>query len=320
MPNEKSAAFVALVQATAGAVGGVVASVGLQPVEIVKTRVQVSDSGVSTVGIVNSILKTEGTAGFFRGVSTKSAETGIKNFVYFYIYDSLNTFAKRRWKLSTVMKLILGYVAGVGNTTLTMPLEVLATKVQVDVSQRGAFAVLRDTLEREGLNGFFKGYWFNVLLCVNPAISNTCFDKMKAAILRYQAAQWTKTGRPFNYTTYPSLGPGQSFMLGAIAKAIATLVTFPLVRVKTALQAGKEKDQKENGEPGTQSTLELFGQLYRGIGSALIKSVLQAALLYMTKDQIEKFVVVIFKLSVLVMRRRSGRIKLGATSGRPLPS
>jgi len=319
MTQNSSASFVALVQATAGALGGLVASVGLQPVEVVKTRVQVSDSGTSTLETAGDILKDEGLVGFFRGVSAKSAETSVKNFVYFYIYDALNTSAKLRWKLTTPMKLLLGYTAGVGTTTLTMPLEVLATKVQVASAGKGALAVLRATLDKEGLRGFFRGYWFNVLLCVNPAISNTCFDKLKAAILRYEATQWRKMGKSFTFQTYPTLNPGQAFMLGAVAKGIATIVTFPLVRIKTMMQAGKDLQRKEKS-PSEESPLEILAQLYRGIGSALMKSVLQAALLYMTKDQIESFVVKIFKISMKMMRRRSGRLKLGVTSGRPLPS
>ena len=38
-------------------------------------------------------------------------------------------------------------------------------------------------------------------------------------------------------------------------------------------------------------------ELYRGVGSALLKSTLQSALLYMVKDQVELSVERIFRLS-----------------------
>lgn len=321
MAERASATFVALIQATAGAVGGIVASVSLQPLEVVKTRVQISKSGTSTVETASELLRENGIVGFFQGVSAKSTETGVKNFVYFYIYDGLNTMAKQHTRLTTPVKLLLGYIAGVGTTTFTMPLEVLATKVQVEKSGKDTKAVMMAILEKEGLVGLFKGFWFNILLCVNPAIQNTCFDRIKEITLKRRALELKRLGKSFTYQTYPALNAGEAFMLGALAKAIATIVTFPLVRIKTMIQAGKDVqiDDKAKKDPA-KGPLEVFGQLYQGIGSALAKSVLQAALLYMTKDKIEAFVVIVFKISVKMLRRRSGRVKLGVTSGRPLPS
>merc|ERR1711920_395947 len=137
-------------------------------------------------------------------------------------------------------------------------------------------------------------------------------------------------------------------MGGAVAKAIATVITFPLVRLKTILQTSTKSDEAEKQPPNAppslplrkrslsrqlsavsfrvdkaeevQGPLERLGSLYRGLGSALFKAVLQAALLYMTKDTVEGFIVSLFKLSAKMMRRRSGKVKLGASSGRPLAS
>merc|ERR1712232_301129 len=111
-------------------------------------------------------------------------------------------------------------------------------------------AVARQILEQDGVRGLFKGYWFNVALCVNPAIQNTCFDKMKDAVLRRRAAQWKAMGKSYTYQSYPSLTPLQAVMLGSVAKTIATLMTFPLVRIKTLLQTGKKlTDRADSHEP-----------------------------------------------------------------------
>jgi len=341
---QESPAFVALVQAAAGATGGVFASFVLQPLEVVKTRVQVSRGGVSTFDTAVEVLKTEGFGALFRGVGTKCTETGSKNFVYFYIYDTLNQVVKKSTKLSTAMKLLVGYVAGVGTTTATMPLEVLSTKLTLDTSGAGAAAVVSSIIQEDGLTGLFRGFWFNIALCVNPAIQNTVFDRIKAVVLK---AKGSKNA---------VLSPLQAFVLGAVAKAVATILTFPLVRLKTILQAesgGREKQETQapakravqvsnavrplcrsdsaaqmlqeisyrtDKEPSEQGIIQRFEQLYRGVGSALTKSVLQAALLYMTKDQVEQVVVTAFKVSTKMLRRRSGKVKLGAFSGRPLAS
>ena len=58
-----------------------------------------------------------------------------------------------------------------------------------------------------------RGFFFNVLLCVNPAIQNTCFDKLKDYIIKTMKN--------------PTLSPVQAFTLGAVAKAIATVSPPP---------------------------------------------------------------------------------------------
>mmetsp|Transcript_3083 Transcript_3083/g.10272 ORF Transcript_3083/g.10272 Transcript_3083/m.10272 type:complete len:349 (+) Transcript_3083:118-1164(+) len=344
--SRDSPAFVALVQATAGAAGGVFASFVLMPLEVVKTRIQIGLSGeTSTLGTAREILQAEGPAGLFCGVSTKCLETGSKNFIYFYVYDALNALAKRRAKMTTIRKLALGYVAGVVNATATMPLEVLATRMQAEAAgSTSPGAMLQEILRVDGVSGLFRGFWFNVVLCVNPAIQNTVFDTLKAVVLRVRRRAQQR----------PALAALEAFALGAFAKAVASTVTFPLVRVKTMLQAGKEPVVQEPSEEVVSGSNQAFGrstsgssvsemlhalasppkaaptgrrplllqlaQLYRGLGSTLAKSVLQAALLYMTKDQVEGIVVKVFKVSARAFFRRDGRLKLGAWSGRPLAS
>lgn len=321
--SQQSPAFVALVQATAGAAGGLIAAAALMPLEVVKTRIQVSaEKNPTTFGTFKDILQREGFQVLFSGITAKVIETSTKNFIYFYIYDALNTVMKRRTTLTTLVKLVIGFVAGVVNQSLIMPLEVVATKMQVDGGDgRGLLAVAREIHGKEGISGLFKGYWFNMILCINPAIQNTCFDKLKDGLLSFRAAQWRSMGKTFTYETYPSLAPLESFCLGALAKSIATIVTFPLVRLKTLLQAGKKSVEfTDSKDDSNSSPLRMLGQLYQGIESTIVKSVLQAALLYMAKDQIESSIVTLFKISMNLMRRRSGRVKLGVTSGRPLPS
>eukprot|EP00746_Dinoflagellata_sp_MGD_P140595 gnl/MRDRNA2_/MRDRNA2_73829_c0_seq1.p1 gnl/MRDRNA2_/MRDRNA2_73829_c0~~gnl/MRDRNA2_/MRDRNA2_73829_c0_seq1.p1 ORF type:complete len:354 (+),score=78.90 gnl/MRDRNA2_/MRDRNA2_73829_c0_seq1:97-1158(+) len=343
-----SPAFQALVQASAGACGGIFATVVLMPVEVVKTRVSVSQSGDSAadqsiLSLLFKISKDEGLSGLFRGVNAKSAETGSRNFVYFYIYDALNAIAKRKAKISAGQKLVLGYVAAVVCTVLTSPLEVLATRVQVQKGKQaeGVSQLLYNLFKSEGIGGLYKGLGFNILLCINPAIVNTCFDRMKDQLLQLKKNK--------QMTAF------EAFVIGAVAKAIATFGTFPLVRLKTMIQAGKEPKAPEREEikappnpdkvpgvpsmkrksstqimlrtmsfnlkqaPAEQGLVQRFLELYRGLGAALFKSVLQAGLLYMTKDQVEGIVIKVFNLSAEMLRRRSGQLKLGAWSGRPLP-
>jgi len=309
----------ALVQATAGAAGGVVASFSLQPLEVAKTRIAVGQSkSSSAVSAVLKIYEEEGLQGVFRGVGAKCSETGTKNFIYFYIYDALNSLAKRQKMLTGTVKLLLGYVAGAGCAISTMPLEVLATRIQAEKSSdMTVLLLLRKTLEEEGVTGLFKGFWSNIALCVNPAIQNATFDYLKEATMKAKRRAGQK----------PALTSFEAFLWGAVGKAVATVITFPLVRLKTILQVGRDETEKNNEsvlallkKMDAAGLLKWLRNFYIGLGSMLTKSVAQAALLYMVKDQVEGLVFTMFKRASISMRRKTGAPKLGFSSGRPLAS
>jgi len=339
--------FAAFIQATAGAVGGIFATWVLMPLEVVKTRVQISQHGDAKLPkVMADILAAEGLVGLFRGVSSKCSETGSKNFVFFFLYDFVNREAKKHTRVTPMVSLALGYIAGLGTTITTMPLEVLSTKQQA-ITGKGAgfFNVLREILAKEGIAGLFKGFWFNVLLCINPAIQNTCFDKIKELLLWRKSSSDLSLLVTRDLTKRISMSASEAFVLGAVAKAIATIVTFPLTRLKTMLQAGKEvtapKDTGDHAptrsksasqllkrmsyrsdlESGLQGCFHRFCELYRGLGPSMLKGVLQAAVLYGTKDQVARFVSVLLKSAArLLSGGREHPHKFRALSGRPLAS
>jgi len=81
-----------------------------------------------------------------------------------------------------------------------------------------------------GTSAFYRGLNAAVLLCINPAIYNTVFDQLKGRLLaRIQARS---TGKKV-----VALTTLQAFVLGIIAKAIATVLTFPYIRTKMVMQA-----------------------------------------------------------------------------------
>eukprot|EP00811_Abedinium_folium_P000330 NODE_10301_length_1362_cov_3.435628.p1 GENE.NODE_10301_length_1362_cov_3.435628~~NODE_10301_length_1362_cov_3.435628.p1 ORF type:complete len:358 (-),score=101.33 NODE_10301_length_1362_cov_3.435628:288-1262(-) len=321
------------------------------PLEVVKTRIAVSQTGnATTIGTLREVMREEGLRGLFIGVGTKCSENGLKNFIFFYFYDLLLTMAKRRTAITTPVNIAVGYFAGVFTASSTMPLEVIGTVLQVDKELAGSFtAATRQILKKQGLKGFFNGFGFNMMLCINPAIQNTCFDKMKDALLRTQARSMERRGQKGK----AALTPLTAFLLGALAKAMATLATYPLVRLKVMLQAGKKPAKKCPDEALTpvgarrrstsdllkalqlnpeqhhshQGLLQRVTQLYRGLNAALWKSTLQAALLYATKDQIAGAVhailgrmldpVGVFSLFLMFFTQRQTR--LSAASRRDMP-
>jgi len=295
--------FEALKQACAGALAAVVANCGTMPISVILTRIQVTQKPALT--IARDIAAKDGLLGFYRGLNSKNIEASTKNFVFFYLYDWILSIAKQRGiRISTVWNLTLGYIAGCFCAIFTLPLEVISTKIQAQ-SSGGMLSVVRETLATSGFRGLFSGLWFNILLSINPSIQNTCFDKTKAAVL----AQKSKG----NAAVQVALSPGEAFFLGAIAKALATLVTYPLVRLKTKLQVANGEDKEERA-----SVFQRFARLYSGLGASLLKTVLTAAMMYAAKDELARLTESVLRTTL--QRGRGHRYKLRAIGGRSLAS
>jgi len=293
-----SPAVAALAEATAGASSAVFTALALHPLEVVKTRIQTGRSQPPVARAVREIFKLEGLCALYRGVGAQCCEEALENFVFFYLYDACLKAVRLRCQVTTGLNLAVGYVAGVGTTTFVLPVEILSTQLQLSRDGEGFAAVFRRVLRGEGgLAGLFRGYWLNLILCANPAIQNTCFDTLKGLLLRRKAGLGSRRRA--------ALSPLEALLLGALSKALALSACYPLVRLKVAIQAGREAgaDEAEAGERGR--LVRRLAQLYRGLGAALAKNVVSAALLYMLKDQIAHAVKAAFKLSSKAAQRRA---------------
>ena len=82
--------------------------------------------------VTKKIFKTEGFLRFYAGVYPKMSQAWIQKFVYFYIYAALTKIYKMRATMNVPASLAIGYLAGVGNIGLTLPIETVATRLQAN--------------------------------------------------------------------------------------------------------------------------------------------------------------------------------------------
>ena len=78
----------------------------------------------------------------------------------------------------------------------------------------------------EGFDSLVSGTLASLVLVSNPAIKFTVYEYFKRIFL-------TKSGT--------QLSPGKAFLIGALASACATLITYPIQVVQTKLR-GVSKD------------------------------------------------------------------------------
>ncbi|CAD7957638.1 unnamed protein product [Amoebophrya sp. A25] len=299
--QQVNASLAALIQATAGAGGGVWSMAMLFPLDTLKTLIQAGKTrSPKTLEAFQQVREEDGALSLYRGLGAKASETALKNFIYFYAYEILVKIAKARgMKMTTLNNLIVGYVAGVANMVCIMPLEVVSTRLQV--KPNSFWKATREIIDEEGAAGLYSGFKFNVLLCLNPAIVNTVFDIIKKRLVGAKPA-----GSKF-------LTPLEAFALGAFAKCVATILTYPLVRIKTVLQTGLAKENEENCKSES-----LWTFYFRGLGPSLVKTASQAALMYMAKERIAVITKLLLKSAVHFVRPEGRRSKIKVLGGKPL--
>jgi solute carrier family 25 (peroxisomal adenine nucleotide transporter), member 17 len=122
-----------------------------------------------------------------------------------------------------------------------------------------------------------------LFLALNPAVQYMVFEQMK---LRWQ----------FKGGAVRELSGLDHFLLGAFSKTIATLVTYPMITVKTRMQA---KGSKYNGVIDVfLKIIEEKGILgfYSGIESKIVQSVLTSAFLFFAHQKFYSLIMYLLKL------------------------
>ncbi|KAJ3036351.1 ADP/ATP carrier protein [Rhizophlyctis rosea] len=292
-----------LADATSGVLGAVVANTIVFPLDVIKTRLQVqsktlqslhpSQSYTSTLDAFFKILKQEGVAGLYSGLGAGLFGTVVNSFAYFYIYARVRGEYSRRFpgEISTAMELVLGAMAGAISQLFTLPISVVTTRQQTTLKQEQVsfFETMKRIRYEEGMQGLWKGLRASLVLCVNPAITYGMFERTKTIWLR-------RANNPDGRLT-----AGQNFILGALSKTLATVVTYPYIMAKVRLQWAPPK--MENGllsDDERQSityksapdvlrkvlATEGIAGWFKGMEAQITKAVLCQAILFMCKDEI----------------------------------
>ncbi|KAJ2559878.1 hypothetical protein EV175_000112 [Coemansia sp. RSA 1933] len=302
--------------AISGAGSSALALLLIYPLDTIKTRLQVQTRPVSDddkdngdnskmlrnpIDAVRKIVSSEGIEGLYAGLATNLASQLVNGFVYFYAYSAVRGFAQRTWArdgaaLSTAMELSLGAVAGMVNQIITLPIGVVATRQQTARhTERVAWhRTVTEIVSTEGVLGLWAGFRPAMLLCANPAITYGVFEKTKAVLLR------NSEGRTH-------LSSAEAFWAGALAKTLATVVTYPYIMAKVRLQWRPTKDElaAAGDDVVYRSSADVLRKVlrregvagwYRGMQTQIIKAVITQALMLMIKESFTLQVIRMFAL------------------------
>lgn len=196
--------YKSLVHAISGVVGGATAITVFYPLNVVRTRLQVTESKEmdSMVSLSLKMLKQEGVEAFFTGWRSQVVALAASNFVYFYQYNGLKAMVQKMTEkkdLSSGMNLVIATVAGVINVLTTTPLWVVSTRLSIQKkdTSKGSYSGMLDGLTRiyqeEGLSGLWNGTLPSLLLVSNPSIQFVAYERVKTWVTERSKARGMHT-------------------------------------------------------------------------------------------------------------------------------
>ncbi|KAM6284605.1 peroxisomal membrane protein PMP34 isoform 1-T1 [Spheniscus humboldti] len=287
------ASYESLVHAVSGAVGSMTAMTVFFPLDTARLRLQVDEKRKSktTPAVLLEIIKEEGLLAPYRGWFPVISSLCCSNFVYFYTFNSLKALWVKGQHSTTGKDLVLGVVAGVANVLLTTPLWVVNTRLKlqgakfrnediVPTNYKGIIDAFHQIIRDEGVLALWNGTFPSLLLVFNPAIQFMFYEGFKRKLLKKQL----------------QLTSLDAFVIGAIAKAVATTLTYPLQTVQSILRFGRHRLNPENRTLGSlrnvlyllQQRVRRFGLmgLYKGLEAKLLQTVLTAALMFLVYEKL----------------------------------
>lgn len=308
-------------EATSGAIGSLLSTTILYPLDTCKTRYQAEarTDGRQKYRNLSDVLweaiSNRQVLSLYQGLGTKNLQSFIAQFVYFYGYSYFKRLYLERSgykKIGTKANLVIAAAAGACTAIVTQPLDTASSRMQTTAF--GKSKGLWKTLTEGSWRDTFDGLGISLLLTSNPAIQYTVFDQLKQRLLR------EKLDKRDNGSSPEALSAFTAFVLGAVSKSIATFLTYPAIRCKVMIQAADpDDDGTEKPRPKPQKTV--LGVLYfiwksegilgffKGLQAQILKTVLSSALLLMIKEKITKttWVLILAIRRYLLLTR--GRLK-----------
>ncbi|XP_051129438.1 peroxisomal adenine nucleotide carrier 1-like [Andrographis paniculata] len=288
-----------LVEATSGAVGALVSTTVLYPLDTCKSKYQAENRAHhhqkyrSISDVFWEAISNGQFLSLYQGLGTKNLHSLIAQFVYFYGYSFFKRLYLRESgskSIGTTANLVIAAAAGACTAIVTQPLDTASARMQT--SEFGKSKGLLESLSQGTWTDAYDGLGISLLLTTNPSIQYTVFDQLKNRMLK------EKTKHADDVSSPEALSAFSAFVLGAVSKCIATCLTYPAIRCKVVIQSSKSDDEETKPKSKSQKSMtatllsiwEREGVLgfFKGLQAQMLKTVLSSAVLLMIKEKVTK--------------------------------
>jgi len=294
----------------------------------------IDEDGTTTHGLIQCFRRLFRRNELYRGVRPIVSTLAISNFIFFYFNAVMKRIvAARRLRRrpnppppgagsasgnNSYLQLLASCLAGILNVLLTNPLWV--TNLQIVTGQAESSNILAEMkriAREDGIGHLWSGTSTSILLVSNPVIQFFFYEEIRSLLLSRKRRRGG-TGRDA-----VNLAPIEAFVAGALAKAVATLLTYPLQLAQAVLrlqhracEASSSENDSVEDDDGTRDSksggkkrkkpvcevqyhgtfdclVKLYkrdgpGGLFTGMRAKLLQTVLTAAFTFLTYEQILK--------------------------------
>ncbi|EXJ79640.1 hypothetical protein A1O3_07919 [Capronia epimyces CBS 606.96] len=231
----------ASVETIAGLSAGLVATIIVHPLDMIKTRLQVDTSAHpllnSSRSVLRDIWRNEGSArisALYRGLTPNLVGNSAGWGLYFLWYRKAQDVIRKirgyqqDQRLTSVDYLSASALSGALSAVLTNPIWVVKTRMlSTSATQTGAYqglvSGLRSIYRTEGVRGFFHGITPSLVGVSHGALYFVAYEKLK-----FWRRQSQKTDKLSNMDT---------LMTSSLSKIFAGLLTYPHQLVRARLQS-----------------------------------------------------------------------------------
>ncbi|XP_046363035.1 mitochondrial folate transporter/carrier-like isoform X1 [Haliotis rufescens] len=230
----------------AGISGGVVSTLVLHPLDLVKIRFQVNEGyGVTKrpkyngiVHALRSIARSDGFVGLYQGVTPNIWGAGMSWGLYFFFYNSIKTKMNEgdsKRNLGPGCHIMAATGAGFTTLVLTNPIWVTKTRLCLQYDKPGAptssvhYKGMADALFKiykfEGIRGLYKGFVPGVFGISHGALQFMAYEEMKTVYNTYR-----------NQANDTRLGSAEYVVFAALSKMFAASTTYPYQVLRSRIQ------------------------------------------------------------------------------------
>jgi hypothetical protein len=171
----------------------VITVTGIHPIDVVKTRLQVSGQGtrnykaLGITGSVKTIWKEEGMTAFWKGIKAAWLREASYTSLRLGLYSPIKKVMGVNNQSHFFLKFLAGSLAGGIGSVVGNPFDVIKTRMMAFEGKVAPsfWSILIDIYKVEGASGLYRGLQANVMrACVLNGTKMACYDQIKHLIVQ----------------------------------------------------------------------------------------------------------------------------------------
>lgn len=294
-PKKTVDAQTQLIQVGAGALAGLVNTLVLSPLDVVKTRLQVQGSSSFAAtkyrglfDALRSMLREEGLRSYYRGLSA-SLWAFVPNWaIYWYTYETFKRTYSKGGKPPTALVHVTSALSAGGITAVTTaPFWTLKSRLQVDMNSAGGQRRYRSVphgfqkiIREEGISGLYKGLTPTLLGLGHVAIQFPLYEHIKSTLSGGHSED---------------VKAAHVLAASSLSKVVASAVFYPHEVLRTQIQVDRTVSSHAL-EPTKMANLvkDILRKdgakgLYRGFGANLMRTVPACMLTFTSYELVKRY-------------------------------